>query len=751
MKVNKQILKTRILTLIIIFTCILHFTCKPDIPEETESYDEYTNVVYSPELNAVTIYLNGRAPVPRALSRPLALMGCDYFEVNFMDSANNLTRAEWMAGKIAGISDLPAGNYGNIAGANSSILFAGKSDRTLMAVGRLTAVDGAPGITAITDSSKTVTFTLDAIVAYVSSDPNDSSFITAAKDTAPASPLDKYMDVSPTNTVVSDESIFYTVPSKTFPCFKLERLQTVRADYTFRLNSSPAGGAFDDYGIFVSPPAYAAPGLPVTDNFVERKAPRYYSDGGIYHESILLLDENTDVKLLNNNPLPTDPPYRFQSTVEFTFDTTNTINGSMFAFTFFVPVYALKEYDKFGNKSRWYVRSSYGPNLYDLDDGTVGMGGGVLIKTGHIQDPLPQEGYKIKVVQKPIKWQYFNTFGADRRFDITGLQVDLTSLDESITYRANIPYDELWFIIGDKSEINAMWTSPSIPAPTGTPYSFSNMFFGIIEVTVKYQASSGLIMETSFYVLVSGMGYDLSRFNKVVHIYSAPPANPVWNADNSLGLPNLTGITGAGNILEQMFSSTPAGTSVLVVLHESFNISMDCNSNPTFNTSNPSPTLFFFVAASPDIVMGRNLRSPASGNTTDYPVQGRNITQNIAAPAGMNGLIAYYFGEWPFRDPPSASYGGTNFTGVPATTYPFKINTRGTYQNFVSNMDASPAGVAPNNYTNKMITDWFLWFEGGADGGIYNVKVGPGATVEPKTQVPGYDPGELITVYPFLH
>lgn len=769
---NKQILKT-LLTLIIIFTCILHFTCKPpDIHEETE-YDEYTDVVYSPELNTVTIYLNGRAPVPRALSRPLALMGCDYFEVNFLGSGGIVTRAEWMAGKIAGISDLPAGSYGNTKGAGSAILFAGKSDRTLMAVGRLTAVNGVAA-TAITAASITVTFTLNAVVAAVSADPTNpsapSSFLTAARDAAGG-----YKAVSASNTVVTSENIFYTVPSKTFPCFELERLRNVDASYEFKLYS--ADRAFSDYGIYVSPPAFAAPGLPV--NPVERKAPRYTS-GEKSHESILLLDENTEVNLTNNNTAGD----LFNSIVTFTFDTTNTKEGSVFSFAFSVPVYALGK-DKDENISRWYVRSSYGPNLYDLDDGTSGLGGGVLIKTGHIPPPSYGGDFSLKLVTRPTKWRYnLVTTSNNRRFDVTGLHVDLYK-GTTLIYD-NIPYDELEYIIG-KTEVNAYW-STTPPAQTQPPhYVFEEAFFGIIEVTVSYTVppalgGSGQILKVKFYVLVSGMNYDLAENFRFVHIYTGndnPSPNSTiqsWYDANHTG--KSINETTCHDKIEKTIDTPESGNTIVIILHESFDFQKIINLNP----SAPAPTLFIFIAGarlngstvvddnttpvtytryydgdgpftltSTDVVIGRQL---------DSGTQGSHIIQKVTSPAGMSGIYSYYFGDWPFAG---------KVPGVPENTYPFRINTRGHFSDWVSSMDADSPGTAPNNFWNKLITDGFKW-DVNEDGGVFNVKVGLGmmeppvderndtivekrgkAKVQPYDEVDGYNPDEKIPVYPFLH
>jgi len=734
-------MKKRVFTFIFILIVfpVCFSTCKPDF-EEPEY--EYTDVVYSIDGNTVTIYLDGGVSVPRSLSRPLALMGCDYFEVNFLDDANVLTRGEWMAGKRAGVSGITRGvNYANVtsappAGEGSSILFAGKSDKTLMAIGRLTAVNNGSGnITnplTITTNTIAVTFTLDAITAAVSDDPANSSFLTAAK-TSP------YETVSAANTVVSLYNVFHTNP-KVFPCFELERLRTVSATYEFKLSSQGNLTAAYPNGIFVSPPAFAAPGLPVDPSsgcpaVIERKQPRYTAPDGNFHESILLLDKETRVTIENNN---TNAP--FNSTVSFKFDTTDSVNGSVFALVFSIPVYALKELDKESQRSRWYIRSSYGPNLYDLDDGTSGMGGAVLIQTGHTQTIIGDD-IKIVVVNKPNKYQYPASGSGwfyDRVFDITGLKVELRYTNDVLI--RELAYDELEFIIG-RSYVDPRWQTPIPPAHSATPYSFASSFWGIIEVTVRYTHTSGLIVEDAFYVLVSGGGYNLSTFSKTVHIYNNSATNGVnseWDTANSTGLPNVTGDSAAGRF-ESLINGAPAGTSTLVVFHNSFNM----NGMVLNQSGNDAPRLFFMVAgeewdtagagsviAGPShITVGRG--SNGTG-TVPYLNIGNAIVHNITNPPGMNGINAYYFGVWPFSGLAPGSI----------QTYPYTINTRNVYNNSVY------------LYDNKMLTDGFLWNDSPkSDGGIYNVKVGPGVTVRPTETISVTYQGtiETIDTYPYLH
>jgi hypothetical protein len=747
MKVKNRFLKTSVfktfvLTLIIILACILNITCKPDMSEDSEFVE--TDVVYSPEQNTVTIYLNGRVSVPRALSRPLAMMGCDYFEVNFLDNAGVLTRAEWMAGKMARISGLTMGiSYGNAAaptgGQGSAVLFAGKTDKTLMATGRLTAVDGSsPPATPITDSTKSVTFRLNAITAAVSDIAANSSFLTDAKAATPS-----FANVNAANTAVESESVFNT-ETKAFPCFELERFKTINAIYEFKLSSADAPyNNLNNYGIYVSTPAFTAPGLPVDPplnppvNSIERKIPRYTSNG-ISHESILLQDEKTIVTLANN----TTADALFVPGVRFTFNTAETVNGSVFSLVFSIPVYALKALDKDGNRSRWYVRSGYGPNLYDLDDGSSGMGGAVLIRTGHVQEVV-SDNIKIKVVTKPTKYQYpisGSGWMNDRVFDITGLRVDLVYDDIPETFIRTLAYDELDFIIG-RTEVLARWQTPIPPSPPLSPYSFAQNFWGIIEITVRYTHTSGKIVDTFFYVLVSGGGYNLSNFAKIVHIYdnsASNGTNAAWETANTTGSPNVTGNDATARF-SALINNAPAGSSTFVIFHNNFNLTLQ-----TLNQSgNAAPRLFFMVAGEEwntagagSVIPGPSAitigRGSAGTGAAPYLNVGNSIIHNITSPPGMNGINAYYFGMWPF----SGAAPGSN------ATYPYTINTRNVYSN------------AAYLYDNKMLTDGFLWNSSPqSDGGIYNVKVGPGVTVRPTVQisVPYQGTIELIDTYPYLH
>jgi len=725
---KKQIFKI-IIILVCFFSCL--FTCKPYDAEETGEI-QYTNVVYTPDENSVTIYLEGQIPVPRSLNRDIARIGCDYFEVTFLyrSSADEYTvaRGEWMVGKTASISGVyrtGSVNYGGVsstpaAGSGSTILFAGKSDKTIMAIGRLYMVDGAEG-TIITANTKTVTFRLAAVTAAaatISGTPPAAltvtpySFLTAAKDTA-----GNYQNVSVENTNAYADNIFATEEEKFFPLYRLEKGRAVEATYTFTLssggNSDYSFGAYSN-GIFVAPAAFGAPipGLPLVDYKIERKQPRYTSPNETFHQSILMLDEKTKIYLNNNN----EGDVAFDPVVQFTLDTTDpaVVNGSVFSLVFSIPVYALAKEDDNVKKGRWYIRSSYGPSLYDLDDGTQGMGGAVLIGVGDVEISGDIEIY---VKYFPIKWKYPKSSSGSRVFDIDGLEVWLRYRNTNQDIR-KLEYNELDFIMGAKY-VNPTW-SPAYcsAAPDSPTYTFPNDFYGCLEVKVEYiHVLNGIVYKTSFFLLISNTTYDFSDNSKIQvrHIYSG-------------------GGTTANYRFTDLIQSTTGNSTVIVLLYESFDME-----NIAVNVTGANPArLFFFLAVRENIVIGRG----RLGSTATPKYQGNQIYHWMANP----GLNAYYFGSWPFRDPIGAAFGtpindvllGTAIT----TTYPYTVNSGGT----VASSDLTDPNPAPNYpYSNVMIVDG----QNPTVSSIYNVKVGPGVTIIPTVET--VVNGETIVSYPLLH
>jgi len=800
----------RSFTVLIILACFVSclFTCKHFDGEEAEY--EYTDVVYSEDGNSVTIYLDGQVSVPRSLNNGIAKMGCDYFEVTFMYNNSGtgyiVARGEWWAGKMANISGIyRAGtvDYGGVtatpgAGSGSAILFAGKSDKTLMAIGRLTGVDGvgtqASRVTTISASTKSVTFTISAVTAGVKAvatgattdgktpaSATGSSFVTNAGNTA----LDP--DASRT-TVLLNNRVFGTNTTVSFPIFKLTRDET-KATYTFAL-SNPTGdysiGAYAN-AIFISTPAFgnSIPGLPpVPPNNVpaeiEKKQPRYttYNSRGEpidqYHNSVLMLDEKTVVKLTNNN-VPNDP---FNPAVGFAFFNEDTIDGTVFSLVFSIPVYALQEYESYdsgvgiGSKSRWYIRSGYGPSLYDLDDGTSGMGGAVLIGTGDVNKEASGErtiripGQELEnggINGLPNKWQYTATVD---QFNIDGLVVQLVGVETNnpTVYIENINYNDLTFKIGkgDSNGRHPKWThDPGLeytdPPSENTPvpwYIFPQEFFGIIEIIVEYHDNErDKIYQTSFYVLVGNSDHPFQSNFTIAHLYDInriyPPTKPTtgtfsaWDETHCTYRPSLSDFENANAKFSNLLTiaNLIQNRTVIIILHHSF----DKISDVTLNSTISAFANFIVIAADDD----RDL----TNNTPQDIIFGRASSARIIHSGGVSpGLNAWYFGKWPFKGTPNDLHWPEfpyDFAGtIPTTnrTKAFTVNSGGGFWNV-----GGTAPPLPSDWQNPT-TSWKMLIDSNQQaaayvpgGGIYNVKVN-GAVIRPTVI-----DSSGIPHYPLLH
>lgn len=296
----------------------------------------------------------------RALSKESAQMGCDFFEVVFKYNNGStdgiVARAAWEIGNPSGLGGVyreGGVNYSNVTAnpapsTGSAVLFVGKkSDKTLLAVGKLSHVDGAADAM-ITSESKTVTFEAAALKAGVSYNAVNSSFLT-------------YSDSSMSIPNVIESGV---VHKKQFPLFKLAENGVTYAQYTFVAEGTA-------WGVFGNGIIQAGNGI------FEKRIPRYSIANGVYQSSSRLLQDNKTAVTMTPN-LAT-------GNVEFTFNTANTDDGSVFALVFSVPVYALSGVSGAGNKAvTWYIRPGYESNWLDLDDGNGGKGGAVFIGTGDV-------------------------------------------------------------------------------------------------------------------------------------------------------------------------------------------------------------------------------------------------------------------------------------------------------------------------------------------------------------------------------
>jgi len=371
-------------------------TGTPSWDDETTAEPEhkYYTVVLAPSNENITIGL-------RALSQEVAQAGHDFFEVVFKynDGTNDIVdRASWELGHPSGLSvyRTDAGvSYDGSFGSGSAVMFVGRTDKTLLAVGRLTHIDGVPVASALlTTESKTVTFqvySLTAGVRFSYDNISASSFQTYSGLTG------GNIDLGTLSTDIEDNIYIHrgdhNVNQKFFPLFKLAENDTTYARYTFGIN-----GVVVDWSDFSDAIILAGGGE------LLKRWPRYPLVNGLYQYSSFLIQDDGDgtvantpvgtlVKMTNNLQARADLGESFQNPVEFEFNTANTIDGSVFALAFEVPVYALSSATGRSGSSAvtWYIRPGFGAYNLDLDDGKGGLGGAVFIGTGHV-DKYLEEG-----------------------------------------------------------------------------------------------------------------------------------------------------------------------------------------------------------------------------------------------------------------------------------------------------------------------------------------------------------------------
>jgi len=686
--------------------------CSPPDPEEAAIPAGASDQ----NMTKITVYLDGYEPPEqsRAINKVIAMMSCDYFEVVFVGNDGTSTpvvaRGQWRIGERAGVNGVyrTAGgvDYGGVSpnpgpSAGSALLLAGKADKTLMAIGKLSA-----DTSLIKDDTKFVTFEVAAFKAGIS----ESSFLTAAKGTPPSD----FGQVGTGNTDIDNN---YSIAGISFQAFRLPTSSPdIKATYEFKLDASSVSFATYKAGLFVS----GNGGVPY------KKRPSYTMANGsnitstTAVPSLDIRDERTVVTMINNQS------GAFEPVVQFKFSTSQAIVGSVFALVFQIPIYALVP------ECVWYVRPGYGVLNYELDDGG-GMGGAVLIKIGDATEPpMGSNEFKIKIMHPPAKWRYRWKAGEsndvpkinplttgdngnpeaeyDRIFRIgpitangdgsIGLEVQKFDMsDHDLNHFNNgayvgdggetnvIPYDLLTFIIGEKE----------LPSNAPGNYILPDTFYGLVEVTVKHTNPELISATDKFFILVSGNYYYTPATNESNYLRTSHYDYASLNGLNRTltdNIPVTSATTSPGDFNGAFNTNDPPNSIHIVRLGASFDIpSMTIQTNA--GTPGDSRLyMFVSVVTNDNLVLGRG-GSGSNGNS--ITVSGDN-----------SGLSAFFFGKWPFE---GLKHSPTELNG---TTKNFIVNAGGSYVN--------PTAITINN-SRKMITD------GASLGGIYNVDLGNGVTV----------------------
>jgi len=669
----------------------------------------------------ITVYLDeNKPPESRAMNRDFAMMGCDYFEVVFVGNKGGtlVTRmGQWKYGDKAGVSDVyrTAGgvNYNDVVpnpstyDTGSALLLAGKSDKTVMAIGRLAA-----GSTMITTETKSVTFEVVAVKTGINGDPDLSSFLTAVKSTQ----RNNEDNVLPQFTNIVSENIM----GREFRAFKLETGESaIKAKYTFSLEPSPT--RFNN--IYQNGFRVAKAGI------VEKKHPSYTLPGGgnINVDSDILLDQRTVVTMDNNQT----PGIAFDPIVKFTFNTSvagGTVAGSIFALVFEIPVYALGY-----NNCLWYIRPGYGVLHYELDYVLGGMGGAVLMKTGDVPIPTISTDFIIRIKTPPNKWRYRwssditggyhspnNPSGEtpagtapihaeyDRVFRYTGLVVELL--------HASSPYDPIMTntlapggIIDNTALRFYIGKDRILPNHSSGNYVLPNEFYGIIEIIVRFtDPKSNISADDKFYILASG-DHERTRWFDYANpadissrIFDVPKVNNDPTTYNFVDIKNDIANGNKNRITIVRLTGS-------VTMNDTIQLNLDTHNNNGNDKDKlfDEATLIIFVASAQNITLGRG-GNGTTGNRIEFTGQGSSL-------AGL------YFGKWPF-DGLARSPSILNSPAAPPppatptyATYPFTINVVGPH-----------SGTANPPIINKFITD------STGNGGMFNVIVGDGMNIIPQ-------------------
>jgi hypothetical protein len=349
-----------------------------------EQIDEVPNVVYSPDGRQVTLRLDGQGGpsknMSRALTDNLAKAGHDYFEVVFYDGTD-VARASWELGDAAGIRNVPREYDYDTAG--KAILFVGrKVDKTLLAIGLLTAVDGSG--TFISATSETATFTVAALTAGADPDQGTLDAIWAATTAGPPTkdpPTFITGDDAGGDPDGDDTEIVPLADANTgavFPLYKIAAGKpSILASYTIGSTHSFAYTGTGPYtftgGINPYLPGIIIAAIPPP---IVPKVPRFPRGGGLYWYAAAPHALSTKITITNNSTAGA----LFVAGTTFKIETDDISDKEgVISFCFDIPVNAIIGGT---NALTWHIRPGFGTNQYDLDNGYGSAGGSILLGVG---------------------------------------------------------------------------------------------------------------------------------------------------------------------------------------------------------------------------------------------------------------------------------------------------------------------------------------------------------------------------------
>jgi len=601
-------------------------------PPENIDKPSYTNVEYSEDGKSLTIYLDGSAPVPanRALSQKLAILGHNFFEVTFLYKSNTqniIARAEWELGEPAGVS----GVYRTAS--PGTVYYDGTKTNPV----NVNLLDPDTGLAVLfvgrkSDKTLLAVGTLSKI-DETNINPSGENRITSStkKVTFAVNAFEAGVDK------VSSESSFQIqgtnqgtlkeidFSGQSFPYFSLDKPHTgtpttYTATYTVGVHSKTE--PYDSFSFYA--PAIILRAAATCDDI----DPHYTLPSfGPQHSKY---DYGKFKALSITSPTAVGSP--FSGTVNFSI-TTSGENKKICALIFEIPVCAVSTSgDSSGTLPvNWWIRPGYNEYYRELDSGNSEKenGGAVLIVVGDIEGVTSG----LSIVGDPIKYNkigytsdhsvlYFTLKGFEIWFtNSSGDPVSLTPADQSP------PYPN---ISGWSANLTFFYNDGTTPYPGAPLTPTTELPNGEVLIRVRYITGGGSIYYTEFVVEVN---------YSITEVIDIPYQNRIF-----VSKPN--DYTEIGNRIR-----SPG--NYLVVFAENINLP-----TATLNSiTSPLGVYIYMVAVAPNLTIGR-----AAGTQT-----------TIAS--GSTGPITIYFGKWPFNEP--AFVGGDV-----VTNYPFKISSRGTWEQY---------------------------------------------------------------------
>jgi len=332
-------------TILAVLTALAVFSCNgTSLANEPNEPVEYT--ADGRPLVDLTI---GTGNAGRALTQPLAKAGADFYEVTFYDTVGaKYYRASWDFTRNGRIR-IPAGDYSD---ADKAILFAGNyADKTLLAVGIISANDGSLTIGEITPTTRSVTFTLEALLTDVLPSP-----LSSFKITAPAGPP-SYLTSS--YTTLNFPKVLFD--SKILPMFLVPKDDTT-IEATFSIKTT-----LNDFE------ADYCPGIYVVD------------DGVVYSRGVSSLNGDAPV-LVDATISAPEADDTMIADIAITIKTPDEDGLSRIAVS--VPVCAIDPGDvptnAYAEPVIWYIRGGLQNGLFDEGAITNSIGGAILLGVGGV-------------------------------------------------------------------------------------------------------------------------------------------------------------------------------------------------------------------------------------------------------------------------------------------------------------------------------------------------------------------------------